>query len=313
MRIFVAGATGVLGRSLVQNLLEHGHSVAGSSNTESKLEELRLKGVEPIRMDGLDRSSVFAAVAAARADVIVSEMTALSNVKNYKNFDHEFQTTNRLRKEGTAHLLAAAKAHSVKRIVVQSFAGWPSQRMGQRANPEEAPYESRLPAKMKNSHEAIKQMEALIASSQDPVGIVLRYGYFYGPRTSFGREGDVINAVRNRHLPVIAEGAGVWSFVHVDDAAEATRIAIENAPGGVYNIVDDKPARVSEWLPELARILGAKHPRNVPAWVGKLFAGQSGLYLMNQVCGADNAKARKILQWTPSFPDWRAGFEKTLA
>ena len=312
MRVFVAGATGVLGSILVKKLVKHGHTVSGSSNTASKLQDLERSGAAPVFMDGLDRRSVFEAVAAARPDVIVNEMTNLSNVRSYKNFDREFETTNRLRCEGTAHLLAAGEAHHVKRIVVQSFAGWPSHNTGLRGNPEQAQFETELPVKMNKSQEAIKLMEAMITSSHFPLGIVLRYGHLYGPRTSFARDGNIVSAVRTRSFPLIAQGAAAWSFVHVDDAAEATRLAIENAPGGIYNIVDDKPALVSEWLPELARILEAKPPFTLPIWLAKLLVGQSGLYLMNRACGADNSKARKVLQWTPAFPDWRVGFRRTL-
>ena len=312
MRIFVAGATGVLGSKLVEKLLQRGHSVVGTSNTRTKLENLRALGVEAVQMDGLDRTSVFQAIAASRPDVIVNEMTSLSTVRTYKNFDDEFRITNRLRQEGSAHLLAAAQAHDVKRIVVQSFAGWPWKVSDRRANSEEAPFEPDVPAKMKESQAAIQQMEAMIASSQNPIGVVLRYGHLYGAGTSFAPDGGVVRAIRKKAFPLIAEGAAVWSFVHVDDAAEATRSAIEEAAAGIYNIADDQPARVAEWLPEVARILGAKPPMRVPAWLGKLFVGDSGLYLMNRARGADNLKAKAYLQWKPAFPDWRTGFANTL-
>ena len=313
MRVLVAGATGVLGRSLVRKLLNRGHSVVGTTRTPSKLEELKETGADSILMDGLDPASVLAAVAAARADVVVNEMTALAEVRNYRKFDEEFRMTNRLREEGTHNLLSAAKTFGAKRIVVQSFAGWPLRITRNSVNSEQAPYEDQVPLRMKQSQEAIKQMETVIASSQNPVGVVLRYGHFYGRDTAFGPDGDVVKAVRTRGFPLVGRGAAVWSFVHVDDAAEATRIAIESAPGGIYNVADDSPARVSEWLPELARIVGAKSPMTLPSWLGKLLIGESGHYLMNRARGADNSKAKTVLKWTPSFPDWRLGFTSTLS
>ena len=313
MRVFIAGATGVIGSRLVAKLLHRGHQVAGTASTPTKLADLSAAGAQAIHMDGLDRASVFAAVAAARPDVIVNEMTALARVKNYKNFDAEFQITNRLRKDGSSYLLAAALEHGVKRMVVQSFAGWPLQAAGRPANSEVVPFERCVPANMQQTQDAIRHMERLIASSHDLEGVVLRYGYLYGLHTALGPHGDLVNAIRKRAFPVIGRGAAVWSFVHVDDAAEATRIAIERAPAGIYNIVDDQPTAVAEWLPELARILRARPPLHIPAWLGRLFVGSSGVYLMNRARGADNAKARDTLRWAPAFPDWRIGFARTLA
>ena len=263
-------------------------------------------------MNGLDRNSVISAVKAARPDVIVNEMTALGKIRSFKNFDQEFTLTNRLRAEGTSHLLAGAKESGAKKIVVQSFAGWPFQKSKALAISEEAPFEPGLPARMRQSQRAIQQMEEMVASSQSPLGIALRYGYFYGPGTSFDSQGELSQAIRKRAFPLIGGGEAVWSFIHIDDAAEATRLAIESASGGIYNITDDTPSTVGEWLPELARLLNAKRPINIPAWLGKIFVGESGLYLMTQTRGALNSKARRVLNWKPLYPDWRKGFEATL-
>ena len=221
MRIFIAGATGVLGRNLIPRLIQRGHSVIGTSSTQKRLQELERMGAEPILMNGLDRDSVLAAVKAARADVIVNQMTALSNVHSYKNFDKEFELTNRLRRDGTAYLLEAAQRNGVQRIVVQSFAGWPLQRGSAIANPEESPYATNLPARMRESLCAIRQMEEMVVSSQSPVGIVLRYGFFYGPGTSFDPTSDMMETVRKSGLPIIGNGAGIWSFIHIEDACRS--------------------------------------------------------------------------------------------
>ena len=311
MRVFLAGATGVLGRRLIPNLLERGHSVIGTSNTKTKLSELRKLGVEAVLMNGIERDSVVSAVNAARPDVVVNEMTALSSVRNLKHFDRVFNLTNRLRAEGTAHLLAAAKQCGAKKIVVQSFTGWPFEPSAL-ATSEDIPFERDLPAQMIQSQRAIQKMEEMVVSAQPLTGVVLRYGYFYGPGTSFDYQGDLSRAVRRRAFPLIGGGSAVWSLVHIDDAAEATRLAIEGAPSGIYNIADDRPATVSEWLPALARLLDAKRPVNVPAWLGKLFIGESGLYMMTRARGALNGKAKQALNWKPVYPDWRKGLEGEL-
>src|SRR5215469_2293355 len=308
MRIFIAGATGVLGRNLIPRLLERGHNVVGTSSKKERLQELERMGSEAILMNGLDRDSVLRAVTAARADVVVNQMTALANVQSYRNFDKEFEPTNRLRSEGTAYLLEAAQQNKVQKIVVQSFAGWPLQASSAIANPEETPYARDLPARMKNSHRAIRQMEEMVLSSQSPVGVVLRYGFFYGPETSFDPKSSMLEVVRKGKFPVIGEGNGIWSFIHVEDAAEATRIAIEDAPAGAYHITDDHPAAVSEWLPGLAGLLGAKQPKRIPVWLGKLFAGESTVFMTTRMRGAANDKARRVLQWKPNYADWRQGF-----
>ncbi len=308
MRIFIAGATGVLGRNLIPKLLNHGHSVIGTSSTKARLRELQQLGADAVLMDGIDRDSVFAAVSSSTPDVVVNEMTAISKVRNYKNFDLEFTLTNRLRVEGTSHLLAASREVGVKKVVVQSFAGWPFEQTEGAANSEEADFEPSVPVRMRNSQRAIQAMEQSVLSGKSPVGVVLRYGYFYGPGTSFDIEGDISKALRKRAFPLIGGGTAVWSLIHVNDAAEATRLAIESAPGGIYNIVDDRPSKLEEWLPGLAKLLGVKPPVRMPAWLGRFFVGESGVYMMTQASGALNAKAKRVLGWRPAYPDWRTGF-----
>jgi len=312
MRIFLAGATGVLGMRLIPRLLERGHKVIGTTTTKDKLSDLKRLGVDPILMDGLDRDSVRSAVSAADPEVVVNEMTALSKVRNYKNFDQEFALTNRLRADGTSHLVAASRQCGVKKIVVQSFAGWPFEQTKAPANSEEAPFERNIPTRMKQSQRAIQAMEETVLSQESPAGVVLRYGYFYGPGTSFDVEGEISKALRKRAFPLIGGGTGVWSLIHVDDAAEATRLAIECAPSGIYNITDDRPSTIGDWLPGLAALLNAKRPMRMPRWVGRFFVGESGLYMMTQARGALNAKAKRVLGWNPAYPDWHSGFAATL-
>ena len=222
MRIFIAGATGVLGRNLIPKLLNHGHSVIGTSSTKASCVNCSRLGADAVLMNGIDRDSVFAAISSSTPDVVVNEMTAISKVRNYKNFDLEFTLTNRLRVEGTSHLLAASRQAGVRKIVVQSFAGWPFEQTEGAANSEEVDFESGLPVKMRNSQRAIQAMEESVLSGKSPVGVVLRYGYFYGPGTSFDIEGDISKALRKRAFPLIGGGTAVWSLIHVDDAAEAT-------------------------------------------------------------------------------------------
>lgn len=312
MRIFLAGATGVLGRTLIPMLLERGHRVVGTSSKADRLKQLERMGAEPVLMDGLDRESVTAAVKAAHPDVVVNEMTALANLSDYKNFDEEFALTNRLRRDGTSYLLEAAKASGAKRIVVQSFAGWPLQRSSAPANPEEAPYEKDLPSSMRKSQDAIRAMEEMVVSSQSPAGVVLRYGFLYGPGTSFDCEGETTRMVRKGDLPIIGGGTAIWSLIHVEDAARATRLAIEGTASGIYHVTDDRPAPVSEWVTELARLLDARRPKEVPALLAKPFAGNSGVYLMTKARGALNTKAKRALNWTLVYPDWQKGFAATL-
>jgi nucleoside-diphosphate-sugar epimerase len=307
MRIFVAGASGAIGRRLIPLLLSDGHHVTATTRTPAKTAALRDQGADAVVVDGLDRDAVMRAVAVARPEAIVHEMTAIVSTRNLRRFDDEFAATNRLRTEGTEHLLAAARAADARMVIAQSYSGWPNDRHGSRVKTEDDPMDANPPKAMTRTLDAIRTLEHLVLESE-LIGIVLRYGSLYGPGTSISREGEVGVAIRQRKFPVVGDGAGVWSFLHVDDAARATARAIELGVPGVFNIVDDEPAEVSEWLPELARAVGAKPPFHVPLWLGRLMAGDVGVSLMTKVRGSSNARAKRMLGWQPSHPSWREGF-----
>jgi nucleoside-diphosphate-sugar epimerase len=308
MRIFVAGATGVLGRRLVPLLVEGGHQVTAMTRTAGKAAGLRRAGAEPVVADALDRDAVAAAVAAARPEVVVHQLTDLAGTTSFRRFDREFAATNRLRTEGTDHLVAAARAAGARRLVAQSFAGWPFARVGGPVKTEDDPLDPDPPAELRRTLEAIRHLEAAVLGAEGLEGVVLRYGGFYGPGTSAGEGGFMLDDLRRRRFPMVGAGTGVWSFVHIDDAAAATAAAVERGAPGIYQVVDDEPAPVSAWLPVLAAAAGARPPRRVPAWVARLLAGEHAVVLMTEVRGASNAKARRELGWRPAHPSWRQGF-----
>lgn len=312
MRVFVAGASGAVGKRLVPLLISRGHSVTGTTRSPAKAHDLRAAGAEVVILDALDREAVIHAVVAARPDVVVEQMTALAGLRNFRRFDQEFAMTNRLRTEGTEHLLAGAREAGTARFVAQSYTGWPNERRGGRVKSEEDPLDPSPPKAMARTLEAIQTLESAVTHAPGIAGVVLRYGSFYGPGTSIAPGGSLVEAVRKRQVPVIGGGTGVWSFIHVDDVAEATMLAIESAPGGIYNIVDDEPAEVSVWLPELARAIGADRPRRIPAWLGRLAAGEALVSMMTEMRGSSNAKAKKVLQWQPKHASWRTGFRTGL-
>jgi nucleoside-diphosphate-sugar epimerase len=312
MRIFVAGATGALGRRLVPLLVERGHQVTGMTRTAGKAAGLRAAGTEPVVADALDRDAVLAAVAAARPEVVVHELTALAEMTDFRKLDQGFALTNRLRTEGTDHLLAAARAAGARRFVAQSFAGWPFARVGGPVKTEDDSLDPDPPAQLRRTLDAIRHLESAVLGAEGVEGVVLRYGGFYGPGTSAGEGGFMLEDLRRRRFPLVGAGTGVWSFVHIDDAATATVAAVERGAPGIYQIVDDDPAPVSEWLPALAAAVGARSPRRVPAWVARLAGGAHGVVLMTEVRGASNAKARRELGWRPAWPSWRQGFRAGL-
>jgi len=285
-----------------------GHHVVASTRTPDKTGQLRTGGAEPVVLNGLDRDSVLRAVIESHPDVIVHQMTALGSMRTVKHFDRDFAVTNRLRTEGTEYLIAAARAAGTRNLVVQSYTGWRNIRDGSRIKTENEPLDPNPPQTMSRTLAAIRTMESLITNLSDIAGTVLRYGSLYGPGTSISPQGEIVKMVRQRQFPVIGNGSGVWSFIHVDDAAAATKIAIENERPGIYNIVDDDPAEVSVWLPELARVIGAKPPRHIPAWLGRFAVGDSGVSMMTRIRGSSNAKARHILGWKPAYTSWRQGF-----
>ena len=308
MKIFVAGATGVLGRRLIPLLTASGHTVVGTTRTASKLEELRSAGAEPVVLDVLHRDAVCRAVTASRPDVVVQQATALAAMRNVKRFDEEFVLTNRLRTEGTQHLLAAALDAGATRFIAQSYTGWPNNHDGSRIKTEDDPLDPNPPEGLRRTLNAIRRLEQMVRDAKGITGIILRYGSFYGPGTSIASGGYVYEMLRKRSFPVVGGGAGVWSFIHIDDAAAATRLAIESGPSGIYNIVDDEPAEVSVWLPELARIIGAKPPMRVPKWIARFAIGEAGVLMMTQIRGSSNARAKRVLGWKPLYATWRKGF-----
>jgi 2-alkyl-3-oxoalkanoate reductase len=305
MHIFLAGATGAVGRSLVPLLISHGHTVTGTTRSPRKGDDLRALGAEPVVLDGLDRRAVLEAVAAARPEAIVNQMTALSGLSDLRKFERDFALTNRLRTEGTQHLLDAAGETGVERVIVQSYAGWPYARTGGPVKTEADPLDPDPPKQMRAILDAIRRQEALVTA---PGGVALRYGGFYGPGTGLAPGGEQWESVYARKFPVVGDGGGVWSFVHIEDAAAAVVAALEHwTPGEVYNIVDDEPAPVRVWLPAVAAAIGAPPPRHVPRWVGRLM-GEHVVAMMCEVRGASNAKARSELDWAPKWPTWREGF-----
>jgi nucleoside-diphosphate-sugar epimerase len=312
MRVLVAGGSGVVGRRLIPLLIASGHQVTATTRTPDKLGRIREQGADGVVMNGLDGESVRRAVASARPEVVVHQMTALAGVRSLRGFDDEFASTNRLRTEGTEHLLAAGRAAGVRRFVAQSYAGWPSAREGGRVKTEDDPLDPHPPRSMARTLDAIRGLEGAVRTAPAVTGIVLRYGSLYGPGTSLARDGVMVEMVRRRRLPLIGNAAGVWSFLHADDAAQATLLAVGNGAGGIYNIVDDEPAEVREWLPDLARAIGAPPPYHVPAWVGRLVVGAAGLSMMTRARGASNARAKQALGWRPAYATWRDGFRRGL-
>lgn len=310
MKVFVAGATGAVGKQLVPMLVEDGHDVVVMTRTEGKRGMLRELGAEPVVVDALDGDAVRRAVEDARPDVVVHQLTAIPPAINMRRFDRDFAPTNRLRTEGTDNLLRAAQAVGVKRFVVQSNAGVIYAPTAGPIKTEDDPFDPNPPSAMREGIAAIRHLESAVMNAHGLESVVLRYGWFYGPGTSVALEplGSIVEAIRKRQFPIVGSGSAVWSFIHIYDAATATRIAVEGGPAGIYNIVDDEPATVAEFLPVLADAVGAKRPWRVPRWVGRLAAGEVGVRAMTQLRGASNAKAKRELGWTLRYPSWRQGF-----
>ena len=304
MRVFVAGGSGVLGRRLVGQLVARGHQVTATTMSPAKLDLLRRLGADGVVMDGLDAVSVGQAVAGARPDVIVHQMTGLSaghaGKLDMRRAERFFATTNRLRTEGIDHLLAAAEATGVSHVVAQSHASFNGNREGGWIKTEQEPLQ------VVEGTKAISHLENAVVGAG---GAALRYGAFYGPRAN----DDQVQMVRKRMFPLVGGGTGYTSWVHLDDAASATVLAVEQKARGVFNIVDDEPAPVSEWLPYLAQCAGARPPRRLPAWLARLLAGEMVVGMMTEGRGFSNAKARRELGWEPRYPSWRQGFREELA
>jgi nucleoside-diphosphate-sugar epimerase len=313
MKVFVAGGGGAVGKRLIPSLARAGHSVVAMTRSPDKADAIRAAGAEPVIADALDAGEMMDAVVGARPEVVVHQLTALPSRFDLRRFEREFVLTDRLRTEGTDHLVAAARAAGARRLVAQSFAGWPYAREGGPVKTEEHPLDPDPPAGMGRTLDAIRHLEATVLGAEGIEGVVLRYGAFYGPGTSLAEDGQIVEAVRRRRFPLVGRGKAVWSFVHIDDVAEATLAAVQGGPPGIYNIVDDEPAPVSDWLPALATAAGAKAPWRVPALVGRLALGGHGLSMMTQIRGASNEKARRELGWRPAHSTWREGFPEVLA
>jgi nucleoside-diphosphate-sugar epimerase len=310
MRVFIAGASGAVGSRLVPLLVADGHEVVGTSRSAERLGAIEAAGARGVVMDGLDAASVRSAVVGARPDVIVHELTALGGPPpDLKHFDDGFAATNALRTGGTDNLLAAAAEAGVGRFIAQSFTGWPNERTGGPVKTEEDPID---PSPTPASRETIAAISHVEQATTDAGGLALRYGGLYGPGNAIGRGGELVAMVQARKLPLVGGGTGIWSFCHIEDAASATALAVTRGAPGIYNIVDDDPAPVSEWLPALAEAVGAKPPMHVPAWVARALIGEHGVSLMTKVRGSSNAKAKRELDWTPAWPSWREGFRTGL-
>ena len=306
MRVFVAGGTGVLGRRLVPHLVARGHQVTATTTSAAKLGALEELGAEAVVMDGLDAASVGSAVAKARPDVIVHEMTAIAGKADFKHMDRWFADTNRLRTEGTDHLLAAAQASGVSQFVAQSYAQWNGIRTGGWVKTEEDPLDLETGTTAQPVMEAIRHTETTVLAAG---GTILRYGGLYGP----GATDEQLELLRKRQFPLVGSGAGYSSWVHVDDAAAATVLAVERKAVGLFNLVDDEPAPAAEWLPYVAACAGAKPPLRVPVWLARLLAGEVAVAMLTQGRGFSNAKAKRELGWELRYPSWRQGFKEGLA
>jgi 2-alkyl-3-oxoalkanoate reductase len=312
MRIFVAGATGAIGRRLIPILVSSGHAVVGSTRSVGRLCLIRKLGAEAVVANGLDRDAVRAAAILAAPDVIVHEMTDLRSL-DFRAFNRSFAASNRLRTKGTDNLMAAARDLGVSKVIAQSFCGWPYKRVGSPVKSETDPLDDEAPAELSPSLDALRYLERVVTTSREPAGIVLRYGAFYGWDTGV-LDGHFVDQVRRRRVPLIGDGEGWWSFVHVDDAAAATAAAIERGTAGaIYNIVDDEPARVADWLPELAQLLEAKPPYHVPAWMLRLLGDEHLVTMMTEARAGSNEKAKRELDWRPAHPSWRRGFAEIAA
>jgi nucleoside-diphosphate-sugar epimerase len=307
MRVLVAGGTGAVGVPLVRQLIERGHEVTATTRHPERAEHLRRLGATVARMDGLDAASVGEAVARAEPEAIIHQMTSLAGMSNMRHFDRTFRTTNELRTTGTRYLLTAAQAAGVKRLLAQSYTGWPITRMGVGPSTESEPFDAHPRPDQRETLAAIRTLEQSVLGAP-LTGIVLRYGSLYGP----GAWEPLVEMVRKRMLPIIGDGAGVWSWTHVDDAASSAVAALERGEPGVYNVVDDEPARAAEWIPYLAELAGAKPPLRIPAWLGRLLAGDVVVHMMTKTRGASNEKAKWVLDWRPRWPSWRDGFRDAL-
>jgi nucleoside-diphosphate-sugar epimerase len=319
MKIFVAGASGALGAQLVPQLVAAGHQVVGMTRTASNQDRLRALGAQPVVADALDPEAVASVVGAAEPEVIVHQLTALSGKMSIRDARHPERSsmakmTNRLRTEGTDHLLAAGRAVGARRFVAQSFGAFRYARTGGPVQTEADPLDPNPPGAMRPVVEALLYLEEAVTTIDWGEGLALRYGGFYGPGTgiSLAPDAEMAGLIRRRRFPIIGDGGGIWSHVHIEDAAAATAIAVERGKPGIYYIVDDEPVPVREWLPLVASALDARRPMRIPRWLGRLAAGEMATLMMTEVRGASNAKAKRELGWQLRYPSWRLGVTKGL-
>jgi nucleoside-diphosphate-sugar epimerase len=310
VRVFVAGASGAIGRPLVPKLVAAGHEVTGTTRSESKADDVRHAGANAAVVDVFDADALRAAVDEARPEVVVHELTALPERLDFRKKD-VYEPTNRVRTEGTRNLLDAARGAGARRFVCQSIA-FAYRNDGARIKSEEDPLLEDAPGPFGGGVRALREMEAMVLGADALEGLVLRYGFFYGPGTHYGQDGAMVADVTRRRLPVVGRGTGVFSFIHVDDAADATVAAVERGAPGVYNVTDDEPAPMSEWVPVLATAAGAKRPLRVPLWLARLVGGAQAAGFASELRGASNEKAKRELGWRPAHPSWRTGFAESL-
>jgi nucleoside-diphosphate-sugar epimerase len=308
MKVFLAGGTGAVGQRLVPRLVAAGHDVVATTRSAKKAEGLRRAGAQPVIVHGLDEAAMTEAVSRAEPFAVIHEMTALTGASDLRRWDRWFAATNELRTRGTDILIRAAQLAGARRLVAQSFTGWPNAREGGPVKSEADPLDPNPPAAMRRSLQAIRHLEREVTCAGGLESIVLRYGTFYGPTTI----DDYARMLRKRKLPIIGDGSGIWSFIHLDDAAAATLAALELGDPGTFNVVDDEPAPVSEWVPYLAALVDAKPPRRIPTWLGRVVAGDVAVSMMTRIRGSSNAKAKHELAWAPRYPSWRDGFREAL-
>ena len=308
MKVFVTGGTGAIGKFLLPLLVENRHEVVALTRSATKAVQLEDGGVSAVIAYPLNKQKLTAAVRRAEPDVIIHQLTALSGVGNFRKFDQEFELTNRFRTEVTDTLLAAARTIGTRRFIAQSYCGWPYAKQGGPVKTEEEPLDPKPPESFTKTLAAIRYLEDKVGSTTFLEALALRYGMFYGPGTAIGKGGAILKMARKRRFPIVGGGGGIWSFIHILDAARATVAAISRGAPGIYNIVDDEPAKVAIWLPALAKAVEAKSPYRIPHWLGELTIGKGGVSIMTQIRGCSNAKAKRELNWTPIYPSWRIGF-----
>jgi nucleoside-diphosphate-sugar epimerase len=314
MKIFVAGSTGAIGKYLIPQLIEAKHQVVALVRTHQKGKEVETLGAEVSLANALNDKELTEAIKKVKPEVIIHELTALAHFTgNFRRLDKEFTLTNHFRTKTTDVMLAAAHEAGTRRFIAQSFCGWPYARKGGPVKSEEDPLDPYSPKSFTKTLAAIQYLEKSVCNAPDIEGLALRYGFLYGPGTGIEINGDLVNLIQKRKFPLVGNGAGIWSFIHVQDVAKATVTAVSRGDTGVYNITDDEPAPVSDWLPYMASVLGAKPPRRIPVWLARLLIGEGGVSMMTKIRGGSNAKAKRDLGWHPSYPSWRIGFTEGFA